>query len=139
MLKIISKILLALVFWGIFGYVVLQIPYPDSLTQANFTQIIPFFAFLYFTLVFTFNILFKNILASFSLSLGLIFLLILKALDSINWVTGGLILVSVALLFSYFRKGQKHGRLNNSGFKNLTKQSKIPKLTKWRKHNSSSL
>jgi len=124
MFKIVLRIFLALIFWGIFGYVVLQVPYPDSLTQANLIQIIPFFVSLFLALTATLNILFENILASFSVSLGLTFLLILKALDSLSWVTGGLILVSVVLLFSYFRKGEK---------KSLTKQSKIPKLINLRR------
>jgi len=120
MFKIVLRIFLALIFWGIFGYVVLQVPYPDSLTQANLIQIIPFFVSLFLALTATLNILFENILASFSVSLGLTFLLILKALDSLSWVTGGLILVSVVLL----RKGEK---------KSLTKQSKIPKLINLRR------
>ncbi len=121
MAKIIFKILPALVFWASFAYVVLQVPYPDSLTQANFTQILPFFASLFLALVFTLNILFKNILFSSSISLGLIFLLILSALDSLNIVTGILIVVATYLLASYFRKAKRKG---------LTKQPKIPKLTK---------
>src|SRR3989344_2424392 len=117
MAKIIFKILPALIFWGAFVFVVLNIPYPESLTQANFTQILPFFVSLYLALVFTFNILFKNILFSSSICLGLIFLLILKALDSLNIVTGILIVVATYLLASYFRKAKRKG---------LTKQTKIP-------------
>jgi len=121
MSKIIFKILPALIFWGAFAFVIRQIPYPDSITQANYTQILPFFASLYLALVFTLNILFRNILFSFSICLGLIFLLILKALDSLNIVTAILIIVATYLLAGYFRKIKKRG---------LTKQTKIPKLTK---------
>ncbi|MDP3991257.1 MAG: hypothetical protein Q8P63_03120, partial [Candidatus Nealsonbacteria bacterium] len=62
--KIIFKIIPALVFWGIFIFIINQIPYPDSLTQANFTQIIPFLISLYLAFILTINILLRNILLS---------------------------------------------------------------------------
>src|SRR3989304_9199389 len=126
MSKIILKVILLLIFWGIFVFVVLQVPYPESLTQANLIQLIPFFVPLYLALTFTLNIFLKNIFSSTSFSLGLILLLILKALDSLNIVTGILTAVATYLLFSYFRKIKKHGPSINSGFGNLTKQTKIP-------------
>ena len=140
MAKLILKLVPAVIFWGGFIFVVLQIPYPDSLTQANFMQIIPFFASLYLALLSTFNIFLKNIFLSLSITLGLIFLLILKALDSLNFVTVALTLLAVGLLFSYFKKMKnrspstlrsRSGRAS-SGFKNLTKQVKIPRLTRLR-------
>lgn len=118
--KIILKVIPALIFWGAFAYIVLQIPYPESLTQANSLQIFPFFASLYLALTFTLNIFLNSILFSSSICLGLIFLLILKALDSLNIVTGILIVIATYLLASYFRKAKK---------RNLTKQTKIPRLT----------
>ncbi len=130
MSKIILKILPVIIFWGSFAFVVLQIPYPDSLTQANTAQILPFFLSLYFALIFTLNIFLKNILFSASICLGPIFLLILKALDSLNIITAILIVVAVGLLASYFWKTKKRSPSINSGFKNLTKQRKITKLTK---------
>ncbi len=120
MLKILPKIIPVLIFWAIFGYVVLQVPYPDSLTQANPTQLLAFFLSLFLAITFTLNIFLKNIFSSCSISLGLIFLLILKALDSLNLVTGILTTVAIGLLISYFRKIKR---------KNLTKILKIPKLT----------
>ena len=125
MSKIIFKTFPALIFWGSFVFVVLQIPYPESLTQANSIQIFPFFVSLYLALIFTLNIFLKNILFSSSICLGLIFLLILKALDSLNIVTGILTAVATYLLASYFRKAKK---------RNLTKQAKIPKLTSLRRN-----
>lgn len=123
MFKIISKIIPPLIFWGIFIGVVLTIPYPDSLTQANFTQIMPFFLSLYLALIFTFNLAFKNLLFSGFISFGIIFFLILKSLDSLNIVTGALTAIAIALLVSYFRKDKRYKQ--GSG---LTKSSKIPKL-----------
>lgn len=103
------KIFPALFFLGVFGFVVLQIPYPESLTQANITQLLSFFIPLFLAITLTFNIFFKNIFITGSVSLGIILLLILKALDSLNIITGSLIIVSVGLLISYFRKIKVRG------------------------------
>lgn len=130
MSKSIIKIISALIFWGAFIYIVLTIPYPESLTQANIMQIIPFFASLYFALLFTLNIFLRKIPISAFIALGIILLLFLKALNSLNLVTGLLIIISIGLFSSYFKKGEIHGPSKNSGFRNLTKSSKIPKLTK---------
>lgn len=122
MFKTVFKFIPALFLWGVFIFVVLQIPYPETLTQANLFQIITFFVSLFLAFAFSFNIFFKNILSSSSVSLGIIFLLALKALDSLNIVTLILTIIPITLLFSYFRK--KRG--------GLTKQPKIPKLTHMR-------
>lgn len=121
MFEIISKIIPALIFWGIFGFVVLEIPYPESLTQADLIQLLAFFIPLFLALTLTLNIFLKNILSSFSISLGLIFLLTLQALDSLNIVTSILTVITTYLLFSYFQKIKK---------RSLTKLPKIPKLTR---------
>lgn len=118
--KLFSKAIPILLFWGLFSYVILQIPYPDSLTQANFIQLIAFFIPGFLALALTINLLIKNLFSALSISLGLIFLLILKALDSLNLVTGILILTAVFLLVSYFRKVKK---------RSMNRLPKIPKLT----------
>lgn len=124
MFRTLIKFIPPLTFWGIFVLVVLQIPYPGSLTQASLLQFILFFMSLFLALVFTQNIFIKNIFISSAISLGLISLLILKALESVNLVTGGLVAISAGLLISYFRKNKE---------KDLTKDSKIPKLTNMRR------
>ncbi|OGE43862.1 hypothetical protein A3B45_02420 [Candidatus Daviesbacteria bacterium RIFCSPLOWO2_01_FULL_39_12] len=124
MFKLFKRILPALIWWGIFIYVILQIPYPESITQANIIQLLTFFFPLFLAATLTLNIFLKNIFISTSLSLGLIMTLFLKALDSLNLVTGILLIISVGLLISYFRKIRK---------KSLTNYSKIPKLTHVRK------
>jgi len=111
-------------FWGVFIYVILQVPYPETFTQANFSQLSFFFIPLFLALCLTFNLLIKNISIASSISLGIIFFLILKALDSLNAVTTILMIISVGLLVSYFRKLKK---------KKLTNYSKIPKLTNLRR------
>lgn len=124
MFKVISKIFPAVLLWAIFAYVVSQVPYPQTLTQATSYQLFLFFIPLFLSLSLTINLFLGNIFSSSSISLGLIFLLILKALDSLNLVTATLILIAIGLLISYFKK---------VGRKNLTKLPKIPKLTKLKK------
>lgn len=107
MYQLLLKAFLLFIPWGIFAGVVLSVPYPESFAQANLNQILPFFAALFLALIFTFNIFLKNILLSLSLALGIIFLLILKALDALNIVTAILTIVATSLLVSYFKKGGK--------------------------------
>jgi len=124
MIKLLIKLVPVILFWGIFVFTVLRIPYPDTIIQANISQLLSFFIPLFLALSLTINLFFKNIFLSASISLGLVSLLILKALDSLNFVTGILIMVTVVLLISSFRK---------TGRSNLTKFPKIPTLTKLRK------
>lgn len=124
MFQLFQKITVALVFWAIFIIVIFQIPYPENLTQANILQILGFFIPLFLAVNLTINIFFKNILLSSSISVGIIFILILKALDSLNLVTGAIIVIATILLVSYFRRIKR---------KSLTKLPKIPKLTHVRK------
>lgn len=121
MTSLILKVIPALFFWGIFIYVILQVPYPNSLTQASIPQLLYFFIPLFLSLIFTLNIFLKSILRSILISFGIIILLILKALDSLNLVSALLTIIAVGLLFSYFKKPV------------LTSGSNIPKLTRWRK------
>lgn len=125
------KVVPALSCWGGFIFVIIKVPYPDSLTQANFTQLTPFIFFLFSALSLTLNIFLRNIFISGSVSLGLIFILILKALDSFNFVTGSLVAVVMYLLVSYFGKTRRKNLTPiQSG---LTKLPKIPTLTRFRK------
>lgn len=124
MFKFLYRFVPVLTFWVIFIYVVLQVPYPESLTQANLTQLFAFFIPLFLAITLTLNLFLKNIFISGSISLGIIFLSFLKALDSLNFVTAILVIVSAELLISYFRKIKR---------RNLTKLPKISKLTPMRK------
>lgn len=110
----------ALIFWLIFVYVLIQIPYPETITQANFTQLLSFFIPLFLAITLTLNIILKNIPISISTSFGLIFLLFLKALNALNLVSTILTIIPFGLLISYFKKTKRSG---------LTNYSKIPKLT----------
>lgn len=120
MSKIIKRIFPAIFFWGTVIFVVLKVPYPESLVEANLIHLALLFVSLYLALVFTFNTFLKNIFSSSSITLGLVLLLLLKALDSLNIITGALVIIAVGLFLSYFRKIKR---------KNLTKLPKIPRLT----------
>lgn len=124
MSKFLIKITPSIIFWGIFIFTILQIPYPTTLIQAESSQLLLFFIPLFLALTTTINLFLKNIFSSGSISLGLIFILVLKALASLNPVTTALTLIAVALFVSYFKKIKRS---------NLTKFSKIPKLSQLRK------
>ena len=101
------KIIPILFIWGVFIYVVLQVPYPDSIAQAKVQDLLAFFIPLFLGLALTLNLFLKNIFISLSSSLGFIFILILEALDSLNIVTATLIIISIWLLISYFKNIKK--------------------------------
>lgn len=122
--KLLLKIIPASILWGIFILIILKVPYPDNLAQANLTQIGIFFIVFYLALAFTINIIIGNFFSSSSVALGAVLLLVLKSLDSLNAVTAALVIIAVGFFVSYFRKIKR---------KNLTKLPKIPKLTRFRK------
>ena len=121
----ILKILPALVLWGIFAYVIFNVPYPTSLTQANTWQTLFFFASLFLALTFTVNIFLKFLPFSATIAFGLILLLILKAIDTLNLATASLTLLAVYLFLSYFKKAQKTPSFR---LKNLNNQGKLKSL-----------
>ena len=124
MSKILLKLIPVIFFAVIFSYVLFNLDYPQSLTSATAFQLISFLIPLYLLITFILN-LFLNFLPLAGISsLGLIILLTLKALDSLNLVTGGLTAVSVGLFISYFKKNKRGS---------LTNYSKIPTLTKLKK------
>lgn len=129
MVSLLSKIIPALIFWGIWIYVIFFTEYPKSLTEASIFQLLSFFIPLFLALTLTLNIFLKSIIRSILISFGIIILLVLKALDSLNIVSALLTIIAVGLLFSYFRKPSIKSE--------LTSGSNIPKLTKLRSNKSS--
>lgn len=115
------KLIPALIFWGIWILVIFYVPYPESLTQASAWQMLAFFVPLFLALTFTLNLFFNFIFSSAAISLGVVFLLLLKALNALNFVSATLTIVAVGLLLSYFRK--------EKGKSSLTSGQKISKLT----------
>lgn len=122
MAQLILKIIPALIFWGVFIYVIIYVNYPESLTKAAANQLLYFFVPLFLALIFTVNILLKSIIRSILVSFGVIILLVLQALDSLNIVSAGLTIIAVGLLISYFKTSSS-----------LTSGSKIPKLRSLRR------
>ena len=104
------KIILSLISWGLFLYVLFFMEYPKSLTQASPFQLLVFFTPLYFAISFSLYLIIKNLVVCLVISLGIILLLILKALDSLNFVSGGLAIISVLLLVSYFNPSTRSVR-----------------------------
>lgn len=124
MSQLILKILFPLFFLGIFIYVIFNVEYPQTITQATLFQLMVFFVPLFLALTFSLNLFFKNFISSGAISSGIIVLLLLKALDSLNIVSAILTILASFLLVSYFQKAKK---------KSLTNYSKIPKLTSLRR------
>lgn len=107
MAKSFLKFIPALTFWGVFSFIIFKIDYPKSLTQATLFQLTVFFIPLFLALSFTINLFFKFLLFSFSISLGIIILLILKALDSLSIISTLLTTIAIFLLLSYFKQLEK--------------------------------
>lgn len=124
MRKFLPKIFFAVFSWILFILIVLYVPYPETVSELGIMQFVLFFLVLILSLTLTIHLFLKNIPICFSVALGLTLLLFLKALGVLNIVTGGLMLISMALLISYFIKQKKN---------RLTKLPKIPKLTRLRR------
>lgn len=104
--------------WVIFTYVVLQVPYPQTITSANTFQIFSFFTSLFLSLSFTINLLLHFMLKSIIISFGIILIIVLKALNSLNIVSFGLTVIAFGLLLSYLKKQKSR----------LTSRSNVPKI-----------
>lgn len=90
--------------WLIFILVIFNVQYPQSITQAAFSQLFALFVPLYLSITLTLHLVIKNWVISLLVSLGLLILLILKTLDSLNLVTGALTILAIGFLISYFKK-----------------------------------
>lgn len=125
------KIILPIIFWITFFIVVLKVDYPANITTASIFQLSSFFIPLFLALIFSINIFF-NIFFSICIAFGIIILLILKSLDSLNIVSASLVIIAVLLIASYFKKAKHKNRLTpiKSG---LTSHSNIPKLRSLRR------
>lgn len=129
-MRYLLKTLPVIFFGGLFIFVILQVPYPDSLVQANLVQISLFFIPFFLALISILNIFLRKLILSIFISFGLILLLTLKALESLNIITGLLVIIAIGLLISYFKKVNKRNPSASSGSRDLTKLPKMPKLTK---------
>jgi|SRR3989344_208117 len=119
MYVVLLKIVGALTAWAIFFYTIFQVDYPSSLVAANPYQLSYFFIPLFLGLTLFFSLR-SNILSASSIALGLIILLILRAFDSLNLVTGIITTIATFLLASAFK---------NISIKSRVKRSLSPRLT----------
>ncbi len=100
----------AFISWCLFSLAIWQIPYPDSLAQADYLQVLGFFVPLFLGLTFTLNIFLRFMLRSILISFTIIVLITLQALQSLNIITFGLTIVAFGLLISYFKKTKSETR-----------------------------
>ena len=121
MLQIFLKIIPALIFWGIFLYVIFQVPYPKTLKEANLIQLLSFFTPLFLALIFRLDVFLRFIFRSILISFTVIILLVLKDLDTLGLIASGITLIVLILSLIYFKKTS------------LTSSLKIPKLTALRR------
>lgn len=98
-----KKSFIAVVAWLIFLIVIFTVDYPTSLANASVYQLLAFFIPLFVSIFLTLNIFAKSLLRSFIFSFGIILLLILKALDTLNLVTFAITLVAIYLLLGSFK------------------------------------
>lgn len=98
------QVIIALIFWGLFTIAIFQIPYPDSLAQANYVQLVGFFIPLLLALTFTLNVFLQFLIRCLLISFAVIVLLILLAVQSLNLITFILTALAFGLLISYFKK-----------------------------------
>ncbi|MDD2822637.1 MAG: hypothetical protein PHQ59_01015 [Candidatus Daviesbacteria bacterium] len=103
-MQYLKKILPILIFGGVFVIIVYFTKPPQSLTSANFIQLLLFFIPLFLFLIFLLNIFFKFYIRSFILSLGIILMIIFKSLGMLNFLSGALIIVATTFSAISFKK-----------------------------------
>lgn len=131
---LLKRVLPAIFSWLIFLNVLFTIPYPESITQAKPVELTLFFFTFYFAASFLLNVFLKNIFISLSIAFGIITFLLLKALDSLNFVTGIIDITVMFLLVSYFKKMSNKNSLN---IKHGIPKIKLPNKKNESKLNSS--
>lgn len=89
--------------WGVWIYVLLSIPpeYPNHFLSIPLSYIF-FFAPLFVSLFLTITLLLGNTRRGFLLSMGIIVLLILQLLKTVNFLTVGLLLASLLVFELYY-------------------------------------
>lgn len=114
-----KKLLPVLISAAIFSLVIWQVQPPKTFTTVTSAQIALFFLPLFLFLLTIFNLIFNFYLRSFVITLGVVLLFILKALDILNIITAGVLILAIILIVKSLKRPQK-----------TFYQSKIPKLLK---------
>lgn len=123
---LIKKLILFLLFFGLFVLVIVYIEPPQSWKEASVFQIVAFFLPILLALTSFADILVHYPPHSFILSLGAILLLAFFGAGQLNYLTAILVILVTAFCFRIFPK-MKLPRFR------LTSSSKIPKLHMQRK------
>jgi len=126
--KIFKRIFPALLSLIVFVLIIYYTPYPRTWYSASVSQILLFFIPLLVFLTFFLNIFINFYEKSFSLSLGLLILIVLRSIDELNIITGVLTLLAAFLLSTTFKKPLWKPRQIQKG---LTSPFKISKLTRF--------
>jgi len=116
-MRIIKKFFPIIFVWAVFIFITFRLDYPTSIGKASITTLTIFLTPLFLALLLTINLYLKSLFASSVISLGIILLLILKALESLNWLTFIITILAVIFLMGSFKKP--------SG---LTSKSNTPRL-----------
>lgn len=103
----------------ILTWVIFKIEPPKSITQASVLQILLFFIPLFLLIVFLLNLYLRFLVYSAIMAIGIIILLLLQALNSLNIVSAALVIIACALLLKSIQRP-----------KNKIPLAKIPKLGK---------
>lgn len=124
-----QKVLPIFFFGLVFGLIVWQVSPPQNLADNPFILLIFLFPLVLF-FIFLFNLFFQSYLKSIVLSLGVIILLILQAINFLNIFSLitvlALTIIIFKILIGYPQK--KSGFVRKRGFK-TSPQVKIPKLS----------
>lgn len=98
MLKKLLKVAPVLFFWLVFILIVFNVDYPISIAQATFGQLTAFFVPLFIAIFLSINLMIKSLYSSTIIGLGIILLLILKALGILSVVTTTITLLAIFFL-----------------------------------------
>lgn len=109
------KLIPVMIFGGVFVYVLFNVPYPNSLAQASFNQLLTFFGSLFFLLLFLINIFLNYLLISAIISGGGVILLLLKGLAALNLVSALLVILAVYFFVSFLKKNHKKNQKPKTG------------------------
>lgn len=96
----------------LFLIVVWQIKPPEALIQASLLQLVLFFLPIFFFFVFLTNLYFKFFLKSILVSLAIIVILVLKALNGLNLLSLAFIPLSLTLIIKVIPSPTKKTRFN---------------------------
>lgn len=103
-MKLLKKLLPALIFGLTLGLVIYLIEPPKSLSQASPSQLGLFFIPLILLLTFLLNLYFKLWPKSLVAGMGVAILFLLQGGDSLNLLTGGLVFAITILVLKFIKK-----------------------------------